>query len=71
LLNTAEWIRLAAGTAVFLATYTVAAPSIKAINQSDINNLKMMFAGTGWVSELLEIPLTLMERIAQRVDTDS
>ena len=51
------------GGALFLATYLTVAPLIGAINQTDINNLRAMFSGLGIISKLLEIPLTLVEKL--------
>ena len=64
LLNTAEWIRLTTGGAIFLTVYILTAPMIGAINQSDINNLRTMLSGLGFLSKLMNIPLTLAERVA-------
>jgi len=63
-LNTAEWIRLAIGVTIFLIAYILTAPTIGAITQSDINNLKAMFSGLGIISKLITIPLLLAERIS-------
>lgn len=62
-INTADWITLITGGIIFLATYTLVAPIIGAINQSDINNLRTMLSGLGIISKLINIPLTLAERI--------
>lgn len=64
-LNTAEWIRLAIGATIFLATYIFTAPLIGAINKNDINTLKAMFSNLGIISKLLAIPLTLVEKTAK------
>lgn len=56
------WVTLTAGVMIFLLTYLIAAPIIGAINQTDINNLRTMLSGLGVISNLLEIPLTLMEK---------
>jgi O-antigen/teichoic acid export membrane protein len=60
-----DWIELAAGGATFLATYLITTPLIGAINQSDINNLKVMFSGLGIISKLLNIPLVTMEKLSR------
>ncbi len=60
--NAAAWLTLTGGVIIFLAIYLIAAPLIGAINQTDINNLRVMFSGLGIISKLLEIPLTLMEK---------
>jgi len=64
-LNTAEWIKLITGGIIFLAAYTITAPTIGAINQSDINNLRTMFSGLGFISKLMNIPLVLAETVAR------
>ena len=62
-LNTASWIMLATGTMLFLAIYLIAAPLIGAINQSDINNLRAMVSGLGFISKTLEIPLVIIQKV--------
>jgi len=65
--HSVEWARLVIGAMTFLTVYLVAAPLLGAINQSDINNLRAMLSGLGFISKLVNIPLTFAERIA-RVD---
>jgi O-antigen/teichoic acid export membrane protein len=60
----AEWIVLIAGGIIFLAFYIFSAPLIGAITQSDINNLRTVFSGLGFISKLINIPLSLAERVA-------
>ena len=60
--NAAAWLTLTGGIIIFLVTYLITAPLIGAISQTDINNLRSMFAGLGVISKLLEVPLTLMEK---------
>lgn len=62
-INTADWITLITGGIIFLAVYTLTVPTIGAINQSDINNLRTMLSGLGIISKLMNIPLTLAERV--------
>jgi O-antigen/teichoic acid export membrane protein len=59
----AAWITLAIGTVLFLVVYLVSAPLIGAINQMDISNLRAMFSGLGIISKVIEIPLTLVEKL--------
>jgi O-antigen/teichoic acid export membrane protein len=59
----AAWITLAIGTVLFLVVYLVSAPLIGAINQIDISNLRAMFSGLGIISKVIEIPLTLVEKL--------
>jgi len=56
-------IVLIAGTLIFLATYTVAAPLMGAINKTDTQNLKETLEGFGSLSYILKIPLNLIERL--------
>jgi len=62
--NTAEWIRLIVGATVFLSMYIFTAPLIGAVSKSDINNLRTMLSDLGVISKLVNIPLTLMEKVA-------
>ncbi|MCJ7633488.1 oligosaccharide flippase family protein [Candidatus Bathyarchaeota archaeon] len=59
----AAWITFTTGVILFLAIYLIATPLIGAINQTDVNNLRAMFSGLGIISKLLEIPLTLVEKL--------
>ena len=56
------WIMLTIGTILFLGLYLISAPLVGAINQKDVDNLRVMFSGLGIASRLLEIPLTLIEK---------
>lgn len=62
-LNTADWVRFAAGLVTFLAVCLTAAPLVGAINQTDINNLRAMFSGLGVISKLFEILLRIIEKL--------
>jgi len=57
------WIMLAAGVTLFIAIYLLTVPLIGAINQTDIDNLRSMFSGLGIISKMLEIPLTIIQKI--------
>lgn len=61
--NFPDWVELVLGGATFLLTYLISAPLTGAINSSDARNLKIMFSNLGVVSKLLNIPLTMMEKI--------
>jgi O-antigen/teichoic acid export membrane protein len=61
--NAAYWVMLATGAILFLATYLTVAPLIGAINQTDIDNLRSMFSSLGIISRILEIPLTIIQKI--------
>jgi O-antigen/teichoic acid export membrane protein len=59
----AAWIMLAIGAVLFLVVYLISAPLVGAINQMDISNLRFMFSGLGIISKVIEIPLTLVEKL--------
>ena len=50
------------GFVVFMVLYLGLAPIAGAINQVDVNNMRMMFGGSGIVSKILELPFRFMER---------
>jgi O-antigen/teichoic acid export membrane protein len=66
-LYTANWMKLIIGLIVFLTVYVLGAPIIGAVSLTDINNLRTMFSGLGLLSKLINIPLTIAERIAKSV----
>jgi len=68
LITCADWIELTVGGFTFIITYLITAPTIGAINQTDINNLKTMFSGLGVISKLLNIPLATMEKLSKIYD---
>jgi O-antigen/teichoic acid export membrane protein len=68
LLKCADWIELTVGGFTFIAMYLTMAPTIGAINQADISNLKTMFSGLGVTSKLLNIPLATMEKLSKLYD---
>ena len=59
----ADWMKLGVGIFVFSAAYLIAAPTLGAINKSDINNLQTMFSGLGALSKLINISLNFMEKL--------
>ena len=65
-LNTASWIKLIIGLIIFLMVYVLDAPLIGAVSQEDINNLRAVFSGLGFISKTIDIPLTLAEMVAAR-----
>jgi len=66
-LNTVNWIKLIIGLIIFITVYILSAPIIGAVSLTDINNLRTMFSGLGLLSKLINIPLTIAERIAKSV----
>jgi stage V sporulation protein B len=65
LLNTADWIKLTVGVIIFLVVYIFGAPIIGAVSQTDINNLRAMLSGMGFISKIINIPLSVAEKAAQ------
>ena len=64
---TAVLFKLVAGGIVFVLAYIVVAPSIGAIVQDDITNLRVMLSGLGFISKLANIPLLIIEKVAKLV----
>jgi O-antigen/teichoic acid export membrane protein len=64
-LQMANWIRLILGLAVFLSAYFVAAPLVGAVCSADINNLRIMFSGMGFVSKILNPFLGAAQRVTE------
>lgn len=65
ILSTTNWIELIIGLIIFLTVYVFGAPIIGAVSQTDIITLRTMFSGLGFISKLINIPLTIAERIAK------
>ena len=66
-LNTANWTKLTIGLIIFITVYIPSAPIIGAVSLTDITNLRTMFSGLGLLSKLINIPLTIAEKIAKSV----
>ncbi len=62
-LHTLEWISLIIGGTIFLVTYLITAPLIRAVNTDDIKNLKQMLSELGPLSHLFNLPLNLIEKL--------
>ena len=62
-----NWIALAAGLPLFLVIYLASVLLSSVIKQNDINNLRAMFLGMGFVSKILEIPLKIMESFIRKL----
>jgi stage V sporulation protein B len=58
-----EWIRLLLGGTIFLGIFFIAAPLMGAVDKTEIENMKTMFSGLGIISRLINIPLTLLEKV--------
>ncbi len=59
----AYWIRLTLGLIVFLFVFVISAPLFGAINQTDIKNLRGMLSGLVTISKILELPLSVIQKI--------
>jgi stage V sporulation protein B len=66
-LNLPNWALLVIGLFLFIGIYLFLAPILGAVDQIDIDSLRNMFAGTGLVSKILEIPLVLMEGVIKHI----
>jgi O-antigen/teichoic acid export membrane protein len=64
LLQTPAWIKLLTGGTIFLTTYILTAPTIGAITPNDIQNLKTILSDLGPIQKLINIPLTITQKIA-------
>jgi O-antigen/teichoic acid export membrane protein len=63
-LHTVEWLKLIIGGIVFLTAYIIVAPSIGAIVQDDITNLRAILSGLGFISTIVNLSLGVAERVA-------
>jgi len=60
--STTEWMKLTIAGTIFLAIFLFTVPLIGAITQNDINALRSMFSGLGFVSKLINVPISLIEK---------
>jgi hypothetical protein len=60
---------LTTGVILFLFVYLISIPLVGAVNKMDIHNLRLMFSEIGPISKLIEIPLTLIEKILRVKET--
>jgi len=61
--------QLVTGLVVFLLIYILGAPLIGAVSQSDISTIRDAFSGLGIVSKIINIPLHMAEKAAQKRTT--
>jgi O-antigen/teichoic acid export membrane protein len=64
-LNAANWIRLLVGLFIFLAVYVLGAPLMGAVSLADLDTLRNMFSGLGFISRILDVPLSAAEKTAR------
>ena len=69
--TTSYWVTLVVGIILFVVVYLISAPLVGAINQSDVNNLRSMFSGSGVISKLLGIPLTIIEKLLKKLGSQA
>jgi len=62
-LSLQDWVKLVVGGIIFLATYFMAAPLIRAVDKSDINNLREMLSDLKPFSKVFDVPLSIMEKL--------
>jgi len=65
-LHTLEWISLIIGGTIFLGTYLIATPLMRAVDADDIKNLKGMLSELGPISHLFNLPLNFIEKLTIR-----
>jgi O-antigen/teichoic acid export membrane protein len=58
-----SWVKLVIGSILYIGIFLIAAPLVKAINKTDINNMRIMFARAGLLYKILNIPLRIIENI--------
>jgi O-antigen/teichoic acid export membrane protein len=59
----ASLLNLFVGCLLFVGMLLFALPSFGAINQTDIETLRIMFRSTGFISKFIDVPLLIMQRI--------
>ena len=64
-LSAANWTKLVIGLIIFLTVYVFGAPVVGAVSLTDINNLRTMFSGMGFISKIINIILKAAEKAAQ------
>jgi O-antigen/teichoic acid export membrane protein len=64
ILNSANWMRFTTGVVVFFLVYLLMTPAIGAVTPDDINDLRIMSSGLGILSAVLNVPLTIAEKVA-------
>ena len=62
-INSSFLLKLIVGTVLFVSTYVISAPLLGAINRTDIENLKIIFSGIGIKYKIVNIPLSVIEKI--------
>ncbi|MBK5134195.1 hypothetical protein JJE00_07215, partial [Candidatus Bathyarchaeota archaeon] len=58
-----SWITLIIGAAIFLIAYLIATPMMGAITRADVQNFKEMAKGLGPLARVLNLPLSIIERL--------
>jgi len=58
-----DWIKLVLGGTIFLAIYLIVAPLMRAVDKSDINNLREILSDLGPLSRLFDLPLNIIEKL--------
>jgi hypothetical protein len=63
-INYGYFVELIVGSVVFLTTYLIVAPLIRAVNKKDVHNLRVMLSGLGPFSPIFNIPLMVLEKLS-------
>jgi O-antigen/teichoic acid export membrane protein len=64
--NASYPIILFVGTILFILIYLIITPIIGAVNYTDLTNLKLMTSGLGVISKILNVLLTLMQKLCKK-----
>lgn len=62
-LSLQNWVELVVGGIIFLTTYLIAAPLIRAVDKNDITNIREMLSDLGPFSYLFDLPLKVIEKL--------
>ena len=58
-----HWTKLIIGGTIFLITYLTTTPLVRAVNQTDIKNLREILSDLGPLSYIFNLPLNIMEKL--------
>lgn len=63
----AYWVELLVGVVIFFGVYIMCIPISGVVNQTDLNNLRTMFGATNSLSKIMNVPLTIIEKLLNSV----
>jgi hypothetical protein len=53
------------GLFIFLVGYALGAPLMGAVSMADLDTLRTMFSGLGFISRILDVPLNAAAKVAK------